>query len=143
MKKILFLMMINMCVFATAYADFTRNATTGIVTDSRTGLMWQDDAVSSTMTWSAAITYCEDKVLGGYSDWRLPNQRELLSIADRSRYNPATNSVFVNTASDGYWSSTANVGSTGYAWGVSFDGGYTYANIKNNDYYARCVRSGQ
>lgn len=143
MKKILFLMMINMCVFATAYADFTRNATTGIVTDSRTGLMWQDDAVSSAMTWSEAITYCEDKVLGGYSDWRLPNQRELLSIADRSRYNPAISSVFINTASHNYWSSTTYVYDAVYAWNVIFNDGYTYAFNKSNNYYARCVRSGQ
>ena len=136
-------MLINICVFATAYADFTRNATTGIVTDSRTGLMWQDDAVSSAMQWSAAITYCEDKILGGYSDWRLPNQRELLSIVDRSRYSPAISSVFVRTASDYYWSSTTYVNSASWAWYVDFNLGNANVSTKSSPFYVRCVRGGR
>ncbi len=143
MKKILFLMMINICFFATAYADFTRNAATGIVTDTRTGLMWQDDAVSSTMTWSGTINYCKDKELGGHSDWRLPNQRELLSIADRSLANPAINSAFSNTASGNYWSSTTYEVSSDGARYVSFYDGSANLSSKSSSFYVRCVRGGQ
>lgn len=133
----------NLFFVFSAHAEFVRDSTKQVVTDKRTGLMWQDDAVSSTMTWSAAITYCEDKELGGYTDWRLPNQRELLSIADKSRYNPAISTVFVNTASDSYWSSTTGVNLTDRAWFVYFYDGYTHASFKDSNYYVRCVRSGQ
>jgi hypothetical protein len=63
-------------------ADFIRDNTKLVVNDTKTGLMWQDDAVGSTMTWANAITTCENLTLGGYSDWRLPNIRELKSIVE-------------------------------------------------------------
>jgi hypothetical protein len=78
-------------------ADFIRDNTKLVVNDTKTGLMWQDDAVGSTMTWANAITTCESLTLGGYSDWRLPNIRELKSIVDRTRYNPAISPITATT----------------------------------------------
>jgi len=123
--------------------DFTRDDATDIVTDNLNGLMWQDDAVGSTMTWADAGTTCDSLSLGGHDDWRLPSIDELESIVDFGRVNPAINSVFVNTASYVYWSSTTYVYYTGFAWAVGFDDGDTGAHYKGNYYYARCVRSGQ
>ena len=48
----------------------------GTVTDSRTGLVW-DQAIAVSKTWGAALSCCEGKNLGGKSDWRLPNVKEL------------------------------------------------------------------
>ncbi len=123
--------------------NYERDDTSKTVTDKRTGLIWQDEAVSSTMTWSAAITYCEDKTLGGYSDWRLPNSRELASIVDRSQNHPAISSVFDNTASNHYWSSTTDVSDVGNAWYASFDDGVVRTIGKVGNYYVRCVRGGK
>lgn len=123
--------------------DFERDNATNIVTDNLNGLMWQDNAVGSTMTWADAGTTCDNLSLGGYDDWRLPSIDELESIVDFGRVNPAINSVFVNTASFYYWSSTSNVYNTDYAWDVDFNHGNTNAFNKNFNLYARCVRSGQ
>jgi len=128
-------------------SNLSRDKVTEIVTDNKTKLQWQDNAiVSSTQrSWTEAIDYCENTLdLGGHADWRLPNVNELLSIADYSRSNPAiNNSVFANTSPNYYWSSTANVNSAGNAWLVSFYYGYSSYYHKTLDGYVRCVRGGQ
>ncbi len=126
-------------------ANFTRDNTKSIVTDNNTGLMWQDDADTFAMNWAAALAYCEDKVLGGYSDWRLPNLRELISIRDESTYQPSISSVFQNTSSfNQHWTSTSYqvFDGTLAAWVVWFDYGIaTYAD-KTDNANIRCVRGG-
>jgi len=139
MKKI-FLIMIS--VSLSLMADFTRNNTTQIVTDSKTTLQWQDDA-NVTKTWTQAIEYCEALTLGSYSDWRLPNMNELTSIADRSEINPAMDDTFINRKSRAYWSSTTYAGYTIFAWYVGFDDGAQSYYNKNYNGYVRCVRAGQ
>jgi hypothetical protein len=124
-------------------ADFIRDNTKLVVNDTKTGLMWQDDAVGSTMTWANAITTCESLTLGGYSDWRLPNIRELKSIVDRTRYNPAISPNFTAIDSSVYWSSTTVASGSSYAWRVYFGGGGDSANDKTDSLYVRCVRAGQ
>jgi hypothetical protein len=57
----------------------------GTVTDAATGLMWQKSDSGLGMNWEKALKYAEDLSLGGYSDWRLPNAKELQSIVDYSR----------------------------------------------------------
>ena len=124
-------------------ADFIRDNTKSVVNDTKTGLMWQDDAVGSSMNWSTAITTCENLTLGGYSDWRLPNIRELKSIADRTRANPAISPNFTAIASDFYWSSTTVASNSRYEWGVYFGYGNGDTNVKVYRHYVRCVRAGQ
>jgi len=127
-------------------ADFTRDAATGIVTDNKTGLQWQDNEVGSTASWQGAIDRCEALELGGYSDWRLPNINELKSIVDRSKINPAIKDGFEHTASGYYgyyWSSTTYEHDTRYAWTVYFSRSKVYHIHKNNNRYVRCVRAGE
>ena len=128
------------------YADFSTN--NGIVTDNKTGLQWQDDYSDNggnikQATWIDAINYCENLSLGNHSDWRLPNIRELLSIADRSRYDPAIDPVFQKVTSDSYWSSTSLAYRTDGAWYVYFWSGSSDSSLKSDTYYVRCVRGGQ
>lgn len=56
------------------------------ISDNRTGLMWLQamDACGET-TWAGAVEYCENLNYGGYTDWRLPNARELESMVDYSK----------------------------------------------------------
>lgn len=110
-----------------------------IVLDSTNGLMWQDDAVGSTMNWATALTTCESLTLGGYSDWRLPNQNELQSIA---RGYTLMSSIFANFGYGYYWSSTST-GNTESAFGISTNGGDGESISKTYDVYVRCVRGGQ
>ena len=118
----------------------------GTVTDTVTGLMWQQ-ATDGKMNWEEAIRHCEGLTLAGYEDWRLPNLKELRSIVDYSICNPAINiSYFPHTLSSNYWSSTTHASWTYGAWVVYFYLGYghgLYGYSKSNAYYVRAVRSGQ
>jgi hypothetical protein len=120
-----------------SFADVTKSG--DIVTDSDTGLQWQDSSEIAKLNWSEAIEYCEALSLGGYSDWRLPNRNELQSIVDISRYNPAIKEGFENTESDGYWSSSSYASDSNSAWKVNFDNGDTDYYRKSYD-FVRCVR---
>ena len=125
------------------------NAAAGTVTDTATGLMWQQatapGATPATYTWQQALAYCENLNLATYTDWRLPTAKELQSLKDYSRYNPAINTTaFPSTVASYYCSSTTYAGETNGAWYVGFGYGSVFHSLKtNNDFYVRAVRSGQ
>ncbi len=114
---------------ATATGGYADNGD-GTVTDTSTGLMWQQQACSSTQTWEQALAYCEGLNLGGHTDWRLPTIKELRSLVDYSRYNPAINTTyFPNAAASWYWSSTTGAHGTYFAWVVGFGLGTAPATL--------------
>lgn len=122
--------------------SFTNNGN-GTVTDNGTGLMWQQ-AEPGSMTWANALSYCEGLSLGGQSDWRLPNAKELGSVTDDTKDNPAIDATyFPNTNAYNYWSSTTSAVYTDGAWRADFSNGHVGYFIKSNNHYVRCVRAGQ
>ena len=124
-------------------ADFSRDAN-GIVSDSRTGLEWQDNSSAVKQAiWTDALAYCEALTLGTHNDWRLPNVSELDGIADRTTFNPAMNATFTNVISNGYWSSTTYASNASNAWVMGFNYGNDVNDAKTNSFYVRCVRDGQ
>jgi len=127
---------------AAAGAGFIDNGD-GTVTDTSTGLMWQRVTASRTYTWEQALSYCENLTHAGYSDWRLPTIKELASLADLRRYNPAIDTAYFPGTAWSYWSSTTYDYTTSDAWLVSFYDGDEYYTNKSNWYYARAVRGGQ
>ncbi|MBF0240638.1 MAG: DUF1566 domain-containing protein [SAR324 cluster bacterium] len=142
-KKILFLWMGLLTAGNSGWAaPFTDNGNS-TVTDSATGLVWQQTD-GGQKTWENALTYCEGLSLGGATDWRLPNRNELQSLVDYSKSNPAIDTTaFPNTNSSYYWSSSAYASNTSYAWGVNFNRGYVFSDNKTVSDYVRCVRGGQ
>jgi lysozyme family protein len=93
-----------------------------IVEDIRTGLWWTRMARTATphVTWEEALdapAELNQTKFGGRIDWRLPNIRELESLADLTRHSPALpeGHHFLNVQ-DGYWSSTTSVYEPRYAW---------------------------
>lgn len=94
------------------------------ITDDATGLMWMqnDSGDKEGMNWEEALTYAEGKEFVGYSDWRLPDVKELQSLLDYTRSPETTNSAAVDalfncteiTNENGesdysyYWSSTTH-----------------------------------
>ena len=96
------------------------------VTDNLTSLMWARNAnliksinpgfdTDSTpgdgaVFWQHALDYVNGLSLCGYTDWRLPNRKELHSLDDFSRYNPSLplDYPFLNVQSAYYWSSTSD-----------------------------------
>jgi hypothetical protein len=57
-------------------------STGGFVTDSRTGLMWEQAHHDTRISYLEAKAYCDELTLGDYTDWRIPSIRELFSIND-------------------------------------------------------------
>nr|HPJ72583.1 DUF1566 domain-containing protein [bacterium] len=58
--------------------------------------------------WNAAIDWCYNISFGDYSDWRLPNAKELESISDYGESYPAVEEAwFPNTKKERYWTSTS------------------------------------
>jgi len=127
--------------------SFTDNGD-GTVTENRTGLMWQQ-ADPGAQTWDNALGYCGSLVLpstDGYSDWRLPNVKELESITDDARYNPNINKTYFPNAKSSayYWTSTTYVTTPGRAWCFgTFLGEITNCSKgSSTSLYVRCVRGG-
>ncbi|CAN2043950.1 exported hypothetical protein [Candidatus Magnetomoraceae bacterium gMMP-13] len=131
-----------------SYDNFVINGD-GTITDTKTGLMWQQATAPNKMNWKDALAYCENLTLAGYSDWRLPDIKELASIVDLTRYMPAIDiNYFPDTVSDFYWSSVSNDQDGYYSvsstWVVKFNyGGYEGWLEKWASYYVRAVRSGE
>jgi hypothetical protein len=113
-----------------------------VVVDKKTDLMWQDDldAKSVEKNYQDAKNYCDVLVLDGYNDWYLPRQEELLTISDKTKYNPAIKKEFKNVASSYYWSSSIYMSNPQNAWGVYFKHGSSYYDDKNRERFVRCVR---
>ena len=113
------------------------------VTDIKTGLIWQQETGQG--DWAFALSFCEGLTLANQSDWRLPNIKELESLTDATRYNPAIDTVFFPNPGLGfYWSSTtfatnpANAEAIYINYGTAADSGKFY-----NYFDVRCVRAGQ
>jgi len=124
----------------------------GTVTDTSTGLMWEqktdDDTANdkdNSYRWEDALAWVEslnNSNYLGYNDWRLPNKNELQSLVNYSVNYPSIDSAaFPGTKSGYYWSSTT-YGST-YAWTVVFTQGSVYYDNKSYDHFVRAVRGGQ
>jgi hypothetical protein len=103
-------------------------------TNCNDGIVWDD------CNWCGAKSYCDALSLWWYSDWRLPNKNELLSIIDTSRYNPGINTTYFNSASSNYWSSTTYAAGTNNAWFVYFYYGSADNTTRTYSNYVRCVR---
>lgn len=122
--------------------------TSSVTVDNITGLMWVtnpvDCGLSATYTWDNSLTQCEALGYATYTDWRLPNIKELQSIVDYSRQSPAIDpAYFMNTQINNYWSSTTQVQFTTQAWYVGFPVADVYYTTKVTSYPIRCVRGGQ
>jgi hypothetical protein len=117
----------------------------GTVTDNCMGLMWQkDSAPQGYYTWQRALQYCEDLNLAGYSDWRLPNVRELNGLANYGDKDPGELSIhpiFTAVAAK-YWSSTTFIDEPEKAWYVSSIDGHSHGTDKDSLFscYVRAVR---
>jgi hypothetical protein len=128
----------------------------GTVTDTCTGLSWQkatadvngDGTVSTRgdeVAWLDALAYCDGLSFAGHEDWRLPDVRELQSIADYGRSQPALDPIFDAKATY-HWSSSTWLDVPSMAWFVCFwDGyvGYSQAWKESAKYFVLAVRNAQ
>jgi hypothetical protein len=115
------------------------------VLDRTTGLLWSRENVSGgSMNWKAAQEACKKLQLGGHSDWRLPTIRELLTLVDYERHDPAIDTEAFKCESAYYWTSTPTASSPGdYAWVVGFSYGNAYWGFQDGSLHVRAVRASQ
>ena len=115
-----------------------------IVTDTVTGLSWQDNNDPSNYNWSEANTTCEGLNLSGFSDWHLPTIQELGTLVDYGRSSPAMDPIFQNITSSVVWSATTSASYTGNAWVVHFGSGSAAPSVSASfSDQVRCVRGRQ
>jgi len=110
----------------------------GWIRDKKFGIEWGPSS-SKRMNFSDAEKYCVS--VGG----RLPTSKELMSLIDHGRREPATVEPFVkNTKTDDwYWSGTRCQWNSSCAWCVGFYGGSVGNGSEDGEYYVRPVRSSQ
>ncbi len=112
----------------------------GTALDTKTGLTWQREVPSQIYNWTDAGSYCSNNTPGlPGSGWRLPSMKELQTIVDDSRFNPAIDpTVFPATPSERFWTSSA---SPSYGrWVVDFSSGDALPDAASTTRRVRCVR---
>jgi len=115
----------------------------GTITDNSTGLMWAQKDNGEGLDWENALSFAENSEYADYSNWRLPNVKELQSIVDYSYSPSATDASKIGPAIDPLFNCTPIVNEAdnddyGYYWtstSASFRGGEPY-------YYAWYVAFG-
>jgi hypothetical protein len=127
------------------------------VVDNNTGLMWSrymsasvGPASNGLIPWTTnangegIFAFCaaaNAASLGGYTDWRVPNLFELLSLIDHEATTSAPDSTAFPTWSIGvFWSSTTRTSLTTAALYVNYGPGYVVGEVKTSAYYCALVR---
>lgn len=113
---------------ATNKTRFTSKTISGddVVIDRATGLMWPKDFSGAggnggaTRTWSQATGWAYFLNFAGFTDWRLPNGLELISIAQFEGASPYVYPIFDNPVNSDFWTSTTRPGLTTDAFHVTF-----------------------
>jgi hypothetical protein len=142
----------------------------GTVADNLTGLVWLKDvnciktkypsfdndgySGDGRVTWQHALDFVAGinngayiNCAAGYSDWRLPNKKELFSLIDYSKYEPALPAVqsFIGLESffDVHWTSTTLSLFPYFAWIVNMRfGAVDHPHKYNTLYYVLPARAG-
>ena len=118
--------------------------------DNLTGLMWAKDASLAGGTWQGVLNYVKSlnsgAGLGGYHDWRLPDLKELYSLIDHSKYNPALPADHpFDYVQSNYWSSTSHASGGSYgaerAWYIDMRYGGVNNHLKSQGFSIWPVRS--
>ncbi len=104
---------------------FSRDADKNIVTNSKTGFIWEDTIDNDdNKTFAQAQAHCESLKSSGFAginDWRLPSRADLFKLVDHSSVESNyIDDTFVNRSSWVYWSDEEE---DDKVWGVSYIGG--------------------
>jgi hypothetical protein len=105
--------------------------TVDTVTDPTTGLLWEKTPPETEAPFATADARCKALVLGGHT-MRLPGVKELSSIVDETKHDPASSGVF--------GSYSVRMFTSNPEWIVEFTGGSTFQGpTQGFMYWSRCV----
>lgn len=120
----------------------------GTILDTATGLRWMSSdspaldpsaGQNGFLEWSGALAFCENLDHAGFTDWRLPDAKELHSIVDYTRSPDTTGSA----ALDPLFESTAIQNERGESDYPSYWSSTTHLDGKNPGEYAVYVTFGR
>lgn len=124
----------------------------GTLTDLVTGLMWKrcpeglsgpdcSQGAASKKVWGVAMKTARDSTYAGYDDWRLPNMKEMQTLVDVARDNPAQDqSVFPNpNLVLNYWTSSLvkKQSPVTQSWRVNFQYGLSEVKVRTQSLNAQ------
>ncbi len=132
-----------------------------LMLDRISGLTWSESypvsgsaSTSTTLNWSSALQFCDNLTFGGFSDWRLPTQKEGSDAYNHGLrglgYNGTgtiratgsldNNNDFIANVDGNFWTSTTDSGNTSWAWNYYPTNGAHSGNAKTTLYPFLCVR---
>ncbi|MBA7678319.1 hypothetical protein ES703_86592 [subsurface metagenome] len=120
-----------------------------VVIDLATGLMWPADAEGAggnsknTVNWDTAIAYANGLDFAGFTDWRIPNSHEFVTLMNLEQtVNKVPTGFF--TGFGGiieYWTSTTYSDNTPYAYELSQLDATIKVKAKTTENFSICVRT--
>ena len=127
----------------------------GLIYDDILDITWLGHAnyFGKTMVWNEAMSWADNFVFQGYSDWRLPASDTSCTGKNCTgsemgqlyyNYNITSDSpdMFTDVKSYMYWSGTENALDIENAWRFNFSTGYQGTSSKSYTRYAWAVRDG-
>jgi len=127
----------------------------GTITDIKTGFMWMKCTYGQEYSngtcygqpidiasWSEALHIIDSQPIYGYTDFRLPNIKELGTIVERQCVRPSINQeVFPHTPSASYYSSTPYEDGNDNYRGINFQTGEDFSPEIATFRYVRLMRN--
>jgi hypothetical protein len=95
----------------------------------------KEDVSSSELDWKSAVALCNNSILGGYTDWRMPTIDELATLYTNQK-------MIGNFKQNYYWSATIyDKELNDWYSDISFSSGNKSLSNRTAHLYCRCVRT--
>jgi hypothetical protein len=130
---------------------FTVQADANCVLDNLTGLVWAKNAnLNGRGLWATQLAFCNALDLGGHTDWRLPNVKEMFSLFNYGHAFPGLviGHPFLNVQTrhyreaapidgfgDFYWTSTTDASNSAMAIYFQIWDSWRYSDNKTTGMY--------
>lgn len=108
------------------------------------GMQWQNTHENKDLrkNWNGAKKYCNNLVLEGYDDWKLPTIEQLQTLVDLKKYRPSIKEGITEVSVlTFYWAQTSFVEDEKKAWHIFYKYGESYYGNKGERYGVRCIRT--